>query len=135
LPGVAGFLLEKEVRYLGALVADPPKPFAAVIGGAKVSSKIAALEHLLPALDTLVIGGGMANTFLAAQGRNMQASKVETDQFDVAKRILADADERGVNVLLPIDLVVADRFAEDAEHSTCGIDEVPEGYMALDIGP
>jgi phosphoglycerate kinase len=135
LPAVAGLLLEKEVKYLGALVANPPKPFAAVIGGAKVSSKIAALEHLLQSLDLLVIGGGMADTFLAAQGHNMQASQVEADHFDTANRILSEAETRGVKVLLPTDVVVADRFDANARHHVCGIDEIPEGYMALDIGP
>ncbi len=135
LPGVAGFLLENEVRYLGTLVANPPKPFAAIIGGAKVSSKINALEHLLPSLDVLVIGGGMADTFLAAQGYNLQASQVETDQFDTARRIMADAEERGVRLLLPVDVVAASEFSEDAEIVTCSPGDIPEGYMALDIGP
>ena len=135
LPGVAGLLLEKEVLYLGALVANPPKPFAAVIGGAKVSSKIGALEHLLQAIDTLVIGGGMANTFLAARGYNVQASKIEDDQVDVARRVLSDAEQRGVGVVLPDDVVAADEFAATANHETCTVDAIPSGYMALDIGP
>lgn len=135
LPAVAGFLLEKEVRYLGALVANPPRPFAAITGGAKVSSKVPAIDHLLPKLDILVVGGGMANTFLAAQGHNMQASKVEEDLLDTCRSILEQAEKRNVKVLLPTDVVAAAEFSADADHVTCKVDAIPEGYMALDIGP
>lgn len=135
LPAVAGFLLEKEVRYLGALVANPPQPFAAITGGAKVSSKVPAIDNLLPKLDMLLIGGGMANTFLAAQGHNMQASKVEDDLLDTCRSILDRAAERGIDVLLPTDVVAAAEFSAESDHVTCGVDEIPDGYMALDIGP
>ncbi len=135
LPAVAGFLMEKEVRYLSALVANPPKPFAAVVGGAKVSSKIAAINNLLPKLDILVLGGGMANTFLKANGVNVQMSLVEDEQVEIARRILADAAGRGIEVLLPVDVVAASKFAEDADTETRKVHEVPRGYMVLDIGP
>jgi phosphoglycerate kinase len=135
LPSVAGFLMEKEVRYLSALVANPPKPFAAVVGGAKVSTKIAAIDHLLPKLDILVLGGGMANTFLKARGVNVQASLVEDEQVDVAKRILAQAAQRGVEMHLPSDVVAAARFEASSEAVTCAATAVPAGYMILDIGP
>lgn len=135
LPAVAGLLMEEEVRYLSALVASPPKPFAAVVGGAKVSTKIAAIDHLLPKLDILVLGGGMANTFLRANGIDTRASLVEDDQVEVARGILARAAERGVAVHLPVDVVVAERLAADAPARTVAVEAVPEGMMILDIGP
>ncbi len=135
LPAVAGLLMEREVRYLSAVVADPPHPFAAVVGGAKVSSKIAAIDHLLPKIDILVVGGGMANTFLKAKGFGVGTSLVEDDQVEVAKGILARAEERGISVHLPIDVVVADKFAADANAQTVPAANVPEGTMILDIGP
>lgn len=135
LPAVAGLLMEKEVRYLSTLVANPPKPFAAVIGGAKVSTKIRAIEHLLPRLDTLLLGGGMANTFLQASGVDVQGSLVEPDLAQTASAILAAAKERGTNVGLPVDVVAAERFAAEAPHVTIPVDEVPAGYLILDIGP
>jgi phosphoglycerate kinase len=132
---VAGLLLEKEVLYLGALVANPPKPFAAIVGGAKVSTKIPAIEHLLSKIDMLLVGGGMANTFLKAQGINVQASLVEDDLVSVAKEILDKAARTGVAVHLPVDVVAAADFSADAVHTTCSASSVPEGYMILDIGP
>jgi phosphoglycerate kinase len=135
LPAVAGFLMEKEVRYLSALLADPPKPFAAIVGGAKVSTKIAAIEHLLPRLDMLFLGGGMANTFLKASGIDVQMSLVEDEQVEIAKAILARARDRGVSVHLPRDVVAASKFAADAQALTRPVNEVPKGYMILDIGP
>lgn len=135
LPAVAGLLLEKEVRYLGALLADPPRPFAAVVGGAKVSSKIGAIEHLLPRLDLLLIGGGMANTFLAAAGYNMQASLIEPDLLETARQIVSRAQAQGLKVLVPTDVVAAAAFAGDADHRVCTPGDIPPGYMALDIGP
>jgi len=135
LPAVAGLLMEKEVLYLSALVANPPKPFAAVIGGAKVSSKIRAIENLLPKLDILLLGGGMANTFLKASGVDVQGSLVEADQVETAAGILAEAKRRGVEIGLPVDVVAAERFAADADHRTVAVDAVPPGYLILDIGP
>ena len=135
LPAVAGFLLEKEVRYLQALVANPPRPFAAVIGGAKVSTKIPAIEHLLPRLDMLLLGGGMANTFLKAEGIDVAMSLVEDEQVEAAKRILVDARERGVEIHLPRDVVAAERFEANSGSRTVPVNHVPRGYMVLDIGP
>jgi len=135
LPSVAGLLMEKEVLYLSALVANPPKPFAAVIGGAKVSTKIRAIKNLLPKLDMLLLGGGMANTFLKASGLDVQGSLVEADQVETAARILAEAKQRGVEIRLPVDVVAAERFAADADHRTVAVDAVPPGYLILDIGP
>ncbi len=135
LPAVAGLLMEKEVRYLSALVANPPRPFAAVVGGAKVSTKIAAIDHLLPQLDILVLGGGMANTFLKARGVNVQASLVEDEQVEVATRILDEAGQRSAEIHLPVDVVAAERFEAGANSVVCAAEAVPEGYMILDIGP
>jgi phosphoglycerate kinase len=135
LPSAAGILLEKEVRYLGDLVSDPPRPFAAVVGGAKVSSKIPAIDHLLPRIDVLLVGGGMANTFLKARGVDTRASLVEEDLVADAKRILERAEQSGLPVHLPVDCVAADRFAADAQVAHVDVTEVPAGYMILDIGP
>jgi len=135
LPAVAGFLMEKEVRYLSALVANPPKPFAAVVGGAKVSTKIPAIEHLLPKIDLLLVGGGMANTFLKATGVDVQMSLVEDEQVAAAKGILARAKAAGIEVHLPVDVIAASKFAEDAEALERPVNEIPRGYMVLDIGP
>lgn len=135
LPAVAGFLMEKEVRYLGALVADPPRPFAAVIGGAKVSTKMPAIEHLLPKVDLLLLGGGMANTFLKARGVDVQASLVEDEQLERARGILRDAEARGARVYLPTDVVVADELAADARAETVRLDQLRAGKRILDIGP
>ena len=135
LPAVAGFLMEKEVRYLSALVADPPKPFAAVVGGAKVSTKVPAIDHLLPRIDMLLLGGGMANTFLKATGVDVQMSLLENEQVEAAGRILERAKTAGVEVHLPVDVIAASKFAEDAEALERGVNEIPHGYMVLDIGP
>lgn len=135
LPAVAGFLMEKEVRYLSALVANPPKPFAAVVGGAKVSTKIPAIEHLLPKIDMLLVGGGMANTFLKATGVDVQMSLVEDEQVAAAKEILARAKAAGIEVHLPVDVLAASKFAEDAEALERPVNQIPRGYMVLDIGP
>ena len=135
LPSVAGLLMEKEVRYLSGLVANPPKPFAAVVGGAKVSSKLPAIDHLLPKLDMLLLGGGMANTFLKASGIDVQASLVEDELVEAARRVIVQAKEQGVAVHLPVDVVAADRFAADATVAAVDAGDVPPGYMILDIGP
>ncbi len=134
-PAVAGFLLEKELRYLGQALAAPERPFVAVIGGAKVSDKIAVIENLLAKVDTLIIGGGMAYTFLKAQGRPIGKSLVEEDRLELARTLVAAAAQRGVQLLLPSDHVIAERFAADADHRVCGDDDFPADWMALDIGP
>lgn len=135
LPAVAGFLMEKEVSVMGKALTSPERPFVAVIGGAKVSDKIGVLENLLEKVDALVIGGGMANTFLKAQGYAMGKSLVEEDKLDLAGKLVEDARKQGVKLLLPEDLVVAEEFKADAAHQVVSIEAVPEGWMALDIGP
>jgi phosphoglycerate kinase len=135
LPAVAGFLMEKEIDYLGRVIGDPERPVAAIIGGAKISSKIGVLQHLLSKVDTLLIGGGMASTFLKAQGVGVGASLVEDDQLDTARKIIDDARGRNVTLGLPVDAVIADKFAEDAESRTVDIAQVPNGWMILDVGP
>lgn len=134
LPAAAGFLLEKEIQYVGQAVTNPLHPFVAIIGGAKVSDKIGVISNLLDKVDTLLIGGGMANTFLAAQGYKMGKSLVEEDKLDLAKELLAKAKKNKVNMLLPTDLVMAAAFAPDAEHITEKVKNLNQAYMALDIG-
>lgn len=134
LPAAAGFLLEKEIQYVGQAVTNPLHPFVAIIGGAKVSDKIGVISNLLDKVDTLLIGGGMANTFLAAQGYKMGKSLVEEDKMDLAKELLAKAKKNKVNMLLPTDLVMAAAFAPDAEHVTEKVKNLNQAYMALDIG-
>ncbi|MCG0239414.1 MAG: phosphoglycerate kinase [Firmicutes bacterium] len=135
LPAVAGFLMQKEVEVMGKALAQPDRPFVAIIGGAKVSDKIGVIENLLTKVDKLVIGGGMANTFLRAQGLETGASLVEEEKLDLARSLMDRARERGVELLLPVDVVVADRFAADATHKVVPVDQIPQGWMALDIGP
>ena len=134
LPAAAGFLLEKEIQYVGQAVTNPLHPFVAIIGGAKVSDKIGVISNLLDKVDTLLIGGGMANTFLAAQGYKMGKSLVEEDKLDLAKELLAKAKKNKVNMLLPTDLVMAAAFAPDADHVTDKVKNLNQAYMALDIG-
>jgi phosphoglycerate kinase len=134
LPAVAGFLMEKEIDYLGRVVSNAERPVAAIIGGAKISSKIGVLQHLLSKVETLLIGGGMASTFLKAQGIDVGASLVEDDQLETARRIIADAVAGGVTLGLPVDAVVANRFAADAQPQTVDVNAVPEGWMILDVG-
>lgn len=134
LPAAAGFLLEKEIQYVGQAVTNPLHPFVAIIGGAKVSDKIGVISNLLDKVDTLLIGGGMANTFLAAQGYKMGKSLVEEDKLDLAKELLAKAKKNKVNMLLPTDLVMAAAFAPDAEHVAEKVKNLNQAYMALDIG-
>ena len=135
LPSAAGFLLEKEIRFVGQAVENPLHPFVAIIGGAKVSDKIGVIENLLEKVDTLLIGGGMANTFLAAQGHKMGKSLVEDDKIALAKELLAKAKARKVKLLLPVDLVMAETFAADASHKVEKVAKLDQKYMALDIGP
>ena len=131
LPAVAGFLLEKEIRYLGKAIANPERPFLAILGGAKVSGKINVIHNLLPRVDRLLIGGGMANTFFKAQGYALGDSLVEDDVLDVARTILDDAGDK---LLLPVDVVIADKFDAGAEKEDMAIGDVPAGWQILDIG-
>jgi phosphoglycerate kinase len=137
LPAVAGFLMEREIDIMGRALEDPNRPFTAIIGGAKVSDKITVLENLLEKVDQLIIGGGMANTFLAAMGYNLGKSLVETDKVELAGELLKRAETQGVMVFLPEDLVVAREFKADAEHKIVDAETegVPADWMALDIGP
>ncbi len=131
-PAVAGFLMEKELEYLGGALENPVLPFLAIMGGAKISDKIAVIENLLAKVDSLLIGGGMANTFFAAQGLSVGKSLVEAEAMDTAKKLLAEHAEK---LVLPVDCVVATEFKADAEAKTVPVDEVPDGWMILDIGP
>jgi phosphoglycerate kinase len=135
LPGVAGFLMEKEINFLGSALENPRRPFAAIIGGAKVSDKIAVLERLISMVDTLLIGGGMANTFLKAEGYEIGDSLFEEGKLDVARDLITKAHQRDLRLLLPVDVVIADRFAADADSKVVSIDDVPTGWRILDIGP
>ena len=132
LPHYAGQLVEREVDVLTTLTTDPARPYAVVLGGSKVSDKLGVIESLAPKVDTLVIGGGMAFTFLAAQGHSVGKSLLQEDQIDVCKDLL----DRFADVIhLPVDVVVADKFAADAESDTVSVDEIPDEWMGLDIGP
>jgi len=135
IPAVAGLLMEKEIQFLGGALSNPQRPFTAIVGGAKVKDKIAVIENLLTKVDSLIIGGGMANTFLKAQGYAIGASLCEDDKLDLARSLMEQATKRGVKLLMPVDVVVADRFAADAEKKTVPISEIPDGWMALDVGP
>ncbi|AIG28576.1 phosphoglycerate kinase [Brevibacillus laterosporus] len=135
IPAVAGLLMEKEIQFMGGALSKPERPFTAIVGGAKVKDKIGVIENLLGKVDTLIIGGGMANTFIKAQGYNVGASLCEEDKLDLARTLMEQAKERNVNLLMPVDVVVADKFAADANTQVVSIDAIPEGWMALDIGP
>ncbi|GAB4411317.1 MAG: phosphoglycerate kinase [Anaerolineales bacterium] len=132
LPAVAGFLMEKEIDYLGRALEDPKRPFVAILGGAKISDKIGVIKNLLGKVDRLLIGGGMANTFLKAQGYDVAASLVEEDSVAVAKELLAQGEGK---ILLPTDVVVANAFAADAQAKVVPVGQVPAGWRILDIGP
>ncbi|MEG4007988.1 phosphoglycerate kinase [Microcoleus sp. Pol11C1] len=134
-PSVAGFLMEKELQYLGSAIDNPQRPLAAIIGGSKVSSKIGVIEKLLEKCDKLLLGGGMVFTFYKARGLNVGKSLVEDDKLELAKSLEAKAKERGVAFLLPTDVVVADKFAADANTQTVSVESIPDGWMGLDIGP
>ena len=131
----AGFLLQKELDYFNQAMADPVRPLAAIVGGAKVSSKLGALENMLSRVDKMLIGGAMANTFLKALGCSVGASLVENDLLDSARNLLHQAEEQGVKLFLPVDLVVAESFSNDAVAKQVTCLEIPDGWMALDIGP
>jgi len=132
LPAVAGFLMEKELEYLGRAVANPEHPYIAILGGAKVSDKILVVETLLSKCDKLIIGGGMANTFLAAQGLNMQDSLVEASSIDTARSILAKSGDK---LILPVDAAIADKFAPDANTQIVDVDRIPPRWRVMDVGP
>ena len=132
LPAVSGFLMEQELEYLGRATENPAHPYVAILGGAKVSDKIAVIENLLTRCDTLIIGGGMANTFLAAKGYNMQDSLVEAGSVESAKVIMAKAGDR---LMLPVDAVAADKFDAEAASQVVDVNKVPAGWRMLDIGP
>ena len=135
LPAYAGYLMQREVATLSGMLEAPRRPFAAILGGSKVSDKIKVIDALMDTCDTLVIGGGMCFTFLFAQGKAVGTSLKEEDWVERAAAMIAKAEERGVKLLLPVDVVVADRFAEDAETLTVSVDDIPDGMMGLDIGP
>ena len=135
LPAVAGFLLEKEVDTLTSIFADPERPFVAIVGGSKVSSKIGVLDHLIDSADTLIIGGGMAYTFFLAQGLSVGQSLKEEDWVERAGEMLKKAEEKGVKILLPIDNRVADHFGEDAVPEVVASDAIPDDREGMDIGP
>ena len=132
LPAVSGLLMEQELEYLGRATESPAHPYVAILGGAKISDKITVVENLLVKCDTLIIGGGMANTFLAAKGYDMQDSLVEAGSLETARAIMAKAGDK---LLLPVDAVVADRFDADASWQVVDVDQVPAGWRMLDIGP
>ncbi len=132
LPAVAGFLMERELEMLGKVLSNPERPFVVVLGGAKISDKIGVLERLLGLADRVLIGGGMANTFLKAKGLEVGKSLVDEEALDEARRFL---EEAGDKIVLPVDVVVADRFAADAEAQVVPVDRVPPDWMILDIGP
>jgi len=134
-PSVAGYLIEKELNYLQAAIETPQRPLAAIIGGSKVSSKIGVIETLLEKCDKLLIGGGMIFTFYKARGLSVGKSLVEEDKLELARELEAKAKERGVALLLPTDIVSADKFAPDANATTVSIENIPADGMGLDIGP
>lgn len=135
LPSVAGYLIEKELKFLQGAIEEPKRPLAAIVGGSKVSSKIGVIEALLDKCDKLLLGGGMIFTFYKARGLNVGNSLVEEDKLELARALEAKAKEKGVAFLLPTDVIVADKFAPDAESKTVSINDIPDGWMGLDIGP
>ncbi|MGK7907979.1 MAG: phosphoglycerate kinase [Synechococcus sp.] len=134
-PSVAGYLIEKELQFLQGAIEAPKRPLVAIVGGSKVSSKIGVIETLLEKVDKLFVGGGMIFTFYKARGLSVGKSLVEEDKLELARALEAKAKERGVELLLPTDVVVADNFAPDANAQTVSVDAIPDGWMGLDIGP
>jgi len=135
LPAVAGYLLKKEIDIIGGALNNPKRPFVAILGGAKVSDKIGVIENLLKKVDTLIIGGGMAYTFFKALGYEVGKSLLEADKVDLAKRLMDEAKQKGVKLLLPVDNVIATEFKADAEHKIVPSDKIPADWEGLDIGP
>ena len=132
---VAGFLMEKEIKFIGQTLANPQHPFVAIIGGAKVSDKIGVIDNMIDKVDTIIIGGGMANTFNAAKGYGVGKSLCETDKFELALSLLKKAEAKGVKVVLPVDVVIADKFAADANTKIVPADQIDPEWMSLDSGP
>ncbi len=135
LPAYAGFLVEKELSIMGGALNEPRRPFVSILGGAKVSDKIGVITNLLDKADTLILGGGMAYTFLKAQGKNIGTSLLESDKLDLAAEVMEKAREKNVRFLLPVDIAIGDRFAADCERKVVDTDSIPDGWMGLDIGP
>ncbi|WP_394218479.1 phosphoglycerate kinase [Halobacillus trueperi] len=135
IPAVAGFLMEKEINVLGKALSNPERPFTAIIGGAKVKDKIGVIDNLIDKVDNLIIGGGLAYTFVKALGHEIGKSLLEEDKIDLAKEYMKKAEEKGVNFLMPEDVVVADDFSDSANKEEVGIDSIPADWEALDIGP
>jgi phosphoglycerate kinase len=135
LPAAAGYLLQKELELLGGALDNPARPFVAILGGAKVSDKIGVIRNLIDKVDTLIIGGGMAYTFFKAKGYEVGKSLLEEDKVELASELMEQAKDKGVNMLLPVDTVVASEFKADAEHKTVHSNEIPEEWMGMDIGP
>jgi phosphoglycerate kinase len=134
-PSVAGYLMKKEIEYLGAAVAQPRRPYVAILGGAKISGKIDVIENLLPKVDVLVIGGGMAFTFFQAQGYEIGDSLVEQDKVALARKILEDSQAKRMRLILPVDCVIADRLDNNAQRKVVPVTKIPAGWRGLDIGP
>ncbi len=134
LPAVAGFLLQKELEVLGEVIENPEHPFVAIMGGAKVSDKIGVIRNLMDKVDYLLVGGGIANTFIRAKGYETGKSLVEEDKLDLAKELLKEAEEKGVEIVLPVDIVVADEFSNDANFKEVTIDNIPADWESLDSG-
>jgi len=134
IPAVAGYLIGKELGIMGEALDNPVRPFVAILGGAKVADKIGVIKNLLTKCDSLIIGGGMAYTFFKALGYEIGDSLLDAESIDLAKELMAEAKERGVNLLLPVDTVVAKEFSADAEHKTVAANEIPAGWQGLDIG-
>ena len=135
LPSAAGYLLQKELEILGKALDNPDRPFVAILGGAKVSDKIGVIKNLIQKVDTLIIGGGMAYTFFKAKGYEVGKSLLEEDKVELASELIKEAEEKGVKLFLPVDTVVAKEFKADAEHKVVPSDQIPSGWMGLDIGP
>ncbi len=135
LPAVCGYLIQKEIGVMGKALADPARPFVAILGGAKVSDKIGVINNLLEKVDTLIIGGGMAYTFFKAAGYNVGTSLCEEDKLDLANEMVAKANAKGVNFIIPVDNIVATEYDENAENKLVDSDNIPAGWMGLDIGP
>ena len=135
LPSAVGYLIQKEIKFIGGALENPVRPLVAILGGAKVSDKIGVITNLLDKCDTVIIGGGMAYTFFAAQGYSIGTSLLDSENIENAKAMMAKAKEKGVNFLLPVDNVIADKYDENAQYMTIYSDSIPDGWMGLDIGP